>query len=175
MLSSSSRYWYVYLYDNTGVTELLRYGRLGNTESATTDYVSIVSGTYYVKVTKDSYSGVDYSLCVVEAHDHQGSWINSVEPTCTVGGTSTRTCKICGAIETRDVESLGHNYDSGKVIKKAGIAQKGETEFTCTVCGEHYIEKDGHLLWVIPVICVGGLLVIVGVFNYIRIIRKKRV
>ena len=171
VLTSSSTYWRYYLYDSSGVTELLSMGRRGDTESATSDFINVSAGTYYIKVVKDSYSGTDYSLCVVERHDHTGIWKTTVEPTCTEKGISSRTCTICGLVETRDIEAHGHSYDDGKVIKEAGVAQKGEIQYTCTICGEQYTKTDGHLLWVIP---VGGVIVLIGVINYIRVLRKKK-
>lgn len=160
---------------STGVTQLSKMTVRGTNATASTDYIGISAGTYYAKVQKDDYhSAANYSLSISEKHDHTGVWVKTTAPTCTASGTEQRTCTICGTVESRDVAALGHTYDNGKVIKEAGIAQKGETQFTCTVCGEEYIEKDGHLLWVIPVICVGGVLVIVGIVNYIIILKKKR-
>lgn len=174
VLNSTRTYWKIYIYDNSGVTERLSYGRRGDTSNAISDYISVSAGTYFVKVVQDYYSGVNYSLTILEKHEHRGIWEKATAPTCTAGGTEQRTCTVCGTIDTREVDALGHAYDNGKVIKEAGIAQKGETQFTCTICGEQYIEKDGHLLWVIPVICVGGVLVIVGIVNYVIILKKKR-
>lgn len=176
-MSSTSSYWRIYLFDASGVTELLKWGRRGDTESATSDYINVSAGTYFIKVARyDSYSHspLNYALSIVEKHDHTGIWKTTLEPTCTEKGISSRTCTICGFVETRDIEAHGHSYDDGKVIKEAGVAQKGEIQYTCTICGDQYTKTDGHLLWVIPVACVGGVIVLIGVINYIRVLRKKK-
>ena len=164
--------WEIYLYDDTGVTELYKFGRRGDTASGSSDYINISPGTYYVKVAKDYYSGVDYSLCIVEKHEHVGTWSTAKPATCLEGGTVNRTCTICGVIETQETEPLGHDY-VGVQTKEATITQKGETTFTCSRCGDSYTESDGSKLWVIPVICIVGVLVLIGVINYIRIVRKR--
>lgn len=173
--------WEIYLYDSSGVTQLLKYGRRGNTETATTDFIHVSEGIYYIKITGYNppsiyydYSSSIYEFSVVEKHDHKGIWETTVEPTCTDKGVSTKTCTICGQVETRDIDPLGHSFDDGKVIKKATPAQKGEIRHTCTICGEQYIEKDGHLLWVIPVACICGIILLIGAINYIRIMIKTR-
>ena len=173
VLDSQSTYWTIILYDHTAVTKLYTYNRRGNTETAISDYVDITSGTYYVKVMKDYYSGKNYELSIIEKHDHRGEWIQTVEPTCTEGGSESRECTICGLVETRDLEALGHKYNSGEQIEEATIVKKGKIEYTCEQCGDQYTEDDKSKVWILPVICVGGVLVIIGLINYIRMMKKK--
>ena len=41
------------------------------------------------------------------------------------------TCKVCGKVET-----AAHTWDSGKVTVKPTSTTKGQTVYTCTLCGE---------------------------------------
>lgn len=179
VVDSSIVLWHIYLYDNTGVTLLNKFSVNGNEASRASDYISVSSETCYIKITPHyysymatDYSGVDYSLCIVEKHEHVGTWSTAKPATCLEGGTINRTCTICGVIETQETEPLGHDY-VGVQTKEATITQKGETTFTCSRCGDSYTESDGSKLWVIPVICIVGVLVLIGVINYIRIVRKR--
>ena len=172
-LSSSSKYWTIYLYDSTAVTQLLEFGRKGDTETATSEYKDVIAGTYYLKVAPYSYSGVDYSLRIIEYHDHTGQWVEKVVPTCTTAGSEERICTICGNVETRDVAALGHDYGEGVHTKDATIIHTGEITYTCSRCGDSYIEKDKSKVWILPVIIVGAVVVLFGVINYIRMMKKK--
>jgi len=173
VINSGSTYWKIILFDNTAVTKLYTFSRYGNTATAISDYVDVTPGTYYAKVEASNYSGKDYELSIIEKHDHRGEWIQTVEPTCTEGGSESRECTICGLVETRDLEALGHKYNSGEQIEEATIVKKGKIEYTCEQCGDQYTEDDKSKVWILPVICVGGVLVIIGLINYIRMMKKK--
>ena len=53
------------------------------------------------------------------------SFVGIIQPTCIEYGTKTRTCMVCGAIETEYIDPLGHSYING----------------ICTRCGE---KEDVH-------------------------------
>ncbi len=173
VIDSTRTYWDIYLYDNSGSTKL-SLSRRGDTEIVISDYVKITSGTYYVKVAQDNYSGVDYSLTVLTKHDHKGTWEITTAPTCTNGGIESRTCTICKSVERREIDALGHSYDSGIVTKKATITAKGVIEYKCNICGKTFIEDDKHLIWALPAICSGVILLIFGVINYFIILKMAR-
>lgn len=173
VINSGSTYWKIILYDNTAVTKLYTFSRYGNTATVIFDYVDVTPGTYYAKIEASNYSGKNYELSIVEKHDHRGEWIQTVEPTCTEGDSKSRECTICGLVETRDLEALGHKYNSGEKIEEATIVKKGKIEYTCEQCGDQYTEDDKSKVWILPVICVGGVLVIIGLINYIRMMKKK--
>ncbi len=46
-----------------------------------------------------------------------GNWTQTKAPTCTAKGTETRTCTRCNAVQTRDVNALGHSYKNGKCTR----------------------------------------------------------
>ena len=62
-----------------------------------------------------------------------GDWVRTTEPTCLGIGTDTRTCARCGATETRDVEPLGHAWDSEWTIDlEPGCLTAGSKSHHCT-------------------------------------------
>lgn len=46
-----------------------------------------------------------------------------------------RECE-CKERETKVIQKLSHDWDEGKVIKKATEQTAGIMQYTCTVCGE---------------------------------------
>ncbi len=103
-------------------------------------------------------------------HSHiYGDWVVDVEPTCTTEGERTRKCiysaVVNGVIKSCDhsytekipVDPEVHTYDgTEKLIKAPTCKSVGESEYSCTGCGETvtvYIEKLPHTpdenLWVV--------------------------
>ena len=109
-LESSRTYWVIYLYDSTGVTKLLTLNCKGNVTSSTSEYVTVPSGTYYVRIGDDYYSGANYSLTVQEKHDCSGSFTIVKDPTCTEVGSKEKNCSICGKLlDTQSIPANGHS------------------------------------------------------------------
>ena len=137
VIDSSSVHWYIYLYDSTAVTQLLKFGRKGSTESGSSEFIPVTPGIYYIKISDGIYySGVNYSLFVSEQHEHVGNWVSKVDPTCTDTGIEERTCTRCGTKEERETPALGHDFSNGLVtIKEATCTEKGLQECTCSRCG----------------------------------------
>ena len=67
-----------------------------------------------------------------------GEWkpVSTNTATCEEDGTEERSCKICGAWDTRKVYRTGHK-GSWTVVQNATCTQEGEEERTCTVCNRH--------------------------------------
>lgn len=173
-LTDSNVFWKYCLYDYTGKNEILLLGKTGLTESLISEYISLSAGTYYVRVANDNPPYLAYSLCITQRHEHVGSWVTSVDPTCTLEGVLSKRCTVCAFTETQDTEPLGHDYDAGVHTKEATIVKKGEILYTCLRCGEELTKQDASKLWVLPVISVAVVLVPIGIFNYIRAAKKKK-
>ncbi len=72
-----------------------------------------------------------------------GEWTVTTEPTCTEKGEETRTCKLCGETETREVEALGHDLVKTEA-KAATCTEAGNSEYyTCRRCGEFFSDSEG--------------------------------
>ena len=72
-----------------------------------------------------------------------GDWYVTVKPTCTVTGTEKQDCKNCDHSETREVEALGHKYES--VVTAPTCTEKGYTTHTCH-CGDTYTDSYTNAL-----------------------------
>ncbi len=76
---------------------------------------------------------------VIAANGHtDGEWVNTTAPTCTEAGEDTLYCAVCEeAIDTREVEALGHEYES--VVTDPTCTEDGYTTWTCH-CGDTYTD-----------------------------------
>ena len=69
-----------------------------------------------------------------------GNWKITKAATCTATGTKTRTCSVCGKVETATIAKTAHKYVN-TVVKPTYTAQ-GYTLHKCSVCGTSY--KDTY-------------------------------
>lgn len=170
-LDSSDTYWKVYVYDSDAVTQINFFTVAGNVLSTSGDYFEITPGDYYIKIETASHSNKTYTLTFDKFHEHVGDWVKTTPTACTEGGTESRTCTICGLVETRDVLPTGHNY-SDEYIVKTTIFKVGTIKHTCLVCGDSYTVEDKSKVWILPVIIVGVIVGIFGLINYIKMMKK---
>ena len=147
VVDSSSTYWIIYVYDNTGVTTLLSWGRKGNTETATSDYITLSPGKYYIKVERDNYSGKNYSMVVQEKHDCQGSFVVLKASTCTEDGLREKRCNVCHKLLESENIPAEHKYAGWTIDAEASCAECGLRHHICSVCGytsTEQIERKPH-------------------------------
>lgn len=87
----------------------------------------------------------DFEVTVNSKHVHKfGDWKTEKEATCSVEGKMYRECE-CKERETKVIPKLSHDWDEGKVIKKATEQTAGIMEYTCTVCGQTKNEELAKL------------------------------
>ncbi|MBQ3214805.1 MAG: hypothetical protein IJB11_01660, partial [Oscillospiraceae bacterium] len=74
-----------------------------------------------------------------------GPWLSS-GTSCTTDGSRSRTCSICGFVETEVVSATGHSYKS--VTTAPTCTTGGYTTYTCSICGDTYkgdtVPATGH-------------------------------
>ena len=115
-----------------------------------------VPGSYVKLVLNTDSSNNEYGFRVVSVTDsiectiHTfGDWVITEEATCTAEGTQTRTCSVCGTVETQTIAALGHT----EVIDKAVVATCTKTGLTegkhCSVCNtvikaQEVVPAKGH-------------------------------
>lgn len=98
--------------------------------------------------TCDGYENAEFCIdcgarltlgTVIPATGHDfGPWRLIDAPDCTQSGTEERECLTCGALETRAVPPLGHNYVVSSSDTQCG--QPGTITYTCSRCGDSYAE-----------------------------------
>ena len=141
---------YLYIYDANG-EEVGSY--TGDELSGKT---ITVPGSYVKLVLNTDSSNNEYGFRVVSVTDsiectiHTfGDWVITEEATCTAEGTQTRTCSVCGTVETQTIAALGHT----EVIDKAVAATCTKTGLTegkhCSVCNtvikaQEVVPAKGH-------------------------------
>ncbi len=64
-----------------------------------------------------------------------GAWTQTAAPTCTEAGEQSRTCQICGKVETQAIPATGHNVPN-PTTTPASCTEAGFEGGTCTNCGE---------------------------------------
>lgn len=161
--------------------ELLSIGhQYSNAGSKYDGVVSLSAGKkYYVKVTTvfEQYIG-EYSIIVSQCangHTPSDAWVTTKEPTCTGVGEKTNYCSVCNEVlETKQVDAKGHTLGEWKIKVPATWISLGQKEAMCEICGEVETGKDWSKAWIIPVIILGGVVLIVGVVNYIKSFKRSR-
>lgn len=75
-----------------------------------------------------------------------GDAVVTKEATCTAKGESTKTCTVCGKVETTEIAALGHNYEL-QDGKEATCTEAGYGKQVCSRCGDTInsdIPATGH-------------------------------
>lgn len=128
----------------------------------------ISDGTYNCKSGNLAYiytdgAGSQQSLTIYAediARDYDlhiwGEW-TAVEGSCTEGGVSTRTCEVCGKVETQTYPPQGHTWSSevegneywGEIVEEPSCTAGGKAQDYCIVCGEKRdqyrdVDANGH-------------------------------
>ena len=83
------------------------------------------------------------------AHTFDNNWVETLAPTCTDDGLTSRTCTDpgCGRTQTRIVPSLGHDWDDGVTgIEPDGLLA-GVVVYTCGRCAPDRHRADRPEIW----------------------------
>lgn len=70
-----------------------------------------------------------------------GNWQQTTAPTCEGKGVETRTCSACGAVETRNVAALGHDFEDPGATREPTLSEPGLLQGRCRRCGETVEEE----------------------------------
>lgn len=77
-----------------------------------------------------------FNVTVNPKHIHKyGAWKIEKEATCDSVGSKVRECE-CKHNEIQVIEKLQHDWDEGKIIKKATQKTEGVIRYVCTRCGK---------------------------------------
>jgi len=141
--------------------------------SIATEHFEVKAGTYCYKITGTNGDGCEYSVTVSEKHEHSGEWQTVTAPTCTKDGEESRICAICGKPDVRPIPATGHSFGEYELEKKSGIFKKGVESRTCSVCGEEEKRSTDSKPWILAIIIGGAVVVGIGLFNYVKMLKNK--
>lgn len=97
-------------------------------------YTQTSSKALYIKSITIEYSAS--SSC-----NHANTEEKTTPASCTTAGSTTVTCKDCGAtISTETINATGHKYGDWEITKEP-ICEDGEHQKTCSTCGDILTEK----------------------------------
>lgn len=87
--------------------------------------------------------------CGAVAHTFDNNWVETLAPTCTDDGLTSRTCTDpgCGRTQTRIVPSLGHDWDDGVTRIEPDGLLAGVVVYTCGRCALTAIELTAPEIW----------------------------
>ena len=87
--------------------------------------------------------------CGAVAHTFDNNWVETLAPTCTDDGFTSRTCTDpgCGRTQTRIVPSLGHDWDDGVTRIEPDGPLAGVVVYTCGRCALTAIELLDPEIW----------------------------
>ena len=148
-----------YSYDNTGMYTFTLQVNEG--ETVLVNPWTYDAGTFTWSVTFDadcSHNWVDAtcttpktcSLCGAtegEALGHTEEVIPGKDATCTETGlTEGKKCSVCGEVITaqEEIPALGHSYEA--VVTGPDCENGGYTTYTCSVCGDSYVDDETEAL-----------------------------
>lgn len=73
----------------------------------------------------------------LDSADHAyGAWETTVPASCVEQGEGSRTCSVCGYVETRPLSALSHSWGDWVTEKKPTYDTEGEAVRTCSLCGD---------------------------------------
>ena len=73
---------------------------------------------------------------ILDKEEHQFTdYVVTQDPTCDEYGYQSRTCTICGYVQTLSLNPQGHSYENYYVIQNPTCTEYGIQESTCTICG----------------------------------------
>ena len=87
------------------------------------------------KTLSCSVCGKILEVVSLENHTHSfGDWVVEIEPTCTLGGLMSRSCR-CGFKQEKAIATTNHNYGQWTVVKEPECEVEGLKERVCS-CGK---------------------------------------
>ena len=129
-------------HDLAGVTYTYQWYKDGKAiEGATSDKLTISeAGSYSVKVKASDGEQISAETegtpVEVSIEDHTfGEWTQITSPTCENQGSEQRVCSVCQYTETRNVDPLGHDWETEFTVDKAPTCtQAGSQSIHCKNC-----------------------------------------
>lgn len=126
-----------YYISSTATRTLYRYRDWVTHTHSYTAVVTAPTCTERGYTTHTCSCGDSYVDTYVAALGHNwGNWRATTQATCTKAGEESRTCGYCGAVETRVIDPLGHDYEIE--VTEPTCTEAGHNEYVCCRCGYSY-------------------------------------
>jgi len=71
-----------------------------------------------------------------------GDWSTTTAPSCSAEGQQSRTCSVCGNVETQVVGKTSHSFRDWSTTKEASCTEEGSRKRSCS-CGAEETETIG--------------------------------
>lgn len=104
---------------------------------------SSASLSFTVPSNADAGGVVITAYFTPDVHEHEYVEVegSKTAPGCETKGFVKERCSICGEVRERELDALGHDWDSGTVTKEPAPGVAGERTFTCKRCGKTRVES----------------------------------
>jgi len=122
-----------------------------------------------------SVCGKTIEVQTIPANGHVSSnWTISREATCDADGLRHGVCSVCNENVTESIPQLTHVFGNWEVLSGSKLIPPIVKEKQCSLCGEVEQVKDWSFVWV-PIVCgVVALFAVIGIINYVRILKKGK-
>ena len=104
---------------------------------------SSASLSFTVPSNADAGGVVITAYFTPDVHEHEYVEVegSKTAPGCETKGFVKERCNICGEVRERELDALGHDWDSGTVTREPAPGVAGERTFTCKRCGKTRVES----------------------------------
>ena len=99
----------------------------------------------YIGTTEFPVGGctIDYIEIKVQCPHRYSAWKTDMHATCDQDGYRSRSCGLCGDVQTEVIPAMGHSYDA--VTLPDNCQSYPGSRHTCSVCGHSYDVYADHL------------------------------
>ena len=125
--------------NNCGTTDSTTIKATGHNSNGQIKKVAATCG-------KDGYSVTTCSVCGAEVGSRSvikatgkhswGTWIDDKKPTCEQYGTHHRSCNVCGAKDSENIDPLGHSIQGQQKRVEPTCGKDGYSVTVCSTCGK---------------------------------------
>ena len=124
---------------STGVITFIHGNTISSGESYSTVKKTSTSNSYYARSVvgfiRPNYAGSSAIDRCASGHSY-GGWITTKAATCVADGEQTRSCDVCGKVETRRISATGEHTAGDWIVDKAATTSAdGSRHKECMVCG----------------------------------------
>ena len=173
-LDAGTYYFYIQMYDNTGNYTF----SISQEHTCSGSWINISNPTCTEQGSKEQICDIcakSIEVQIIPANGHiSENWDIAREASCHGDGLRHGVCVICNENVTESIPQLTHIYGDWEILSGNKLIPPIVREKQCSLCGDVEQVKDWSFVW-IPIVCgVVAIFAIVGIINYIRILKKGK-